>query len=66
MRAVMWKVDRVRCGSIFIVDPHPIVALCRALVAAGRGDAALAVTWVDGSPAAFIMSISDCARAAKP
>lgn len=62
IRAVMWQHDYLRCGSIFIVDEHPISELCRALVAAGQGDAALAITWVDGSPCCFILSICDCAR----
>ena len=47
---------RIRCGALFVEDPQPILALCRALRDAGAPDCAVQIMWADRTPAAFVLS----------
>ena len=62
VRAVLLDQSTIRYGNLLLRDSHPIVALCKHLVATGHADCALVVRHANGSPACTDMSIHECAR----
>ena len=65
LRAVLRSECEIRCGDLFVSSPNPIAALCSALVAAALAagseippETGLLVAWVDGTPAAYVMSVA--------
>ena len=62
LRAVILDPRRIRCGALFVNDPHPIKALCQALLDSGREDCAVQVWSADRAPAFLIASFTATAR----